>query len=225
MKLLIDDANLENIKRISEYYPIDGVSCNPTILKKAGKDPYSQLKEIRTFIGQDKDFHVQVVNTEANLMVQEGIKIAEVFGKDTYIKIPVNEEGLKAIKVLSSMGYNVTGTAIYSALQGFLAAKAGAKVVAPYVNRMDVLGYDGLKVANDINIMIKNAGLNSGIVGASLKNATQVIELYKMGVSGVTFSVDLYNGILKNQIIDSAIDAFVSDFESLVGKGKTMLDL
>lgn len=113
MKLLIDDANLENIKRISEYYPIDGVSCNPTILKKAGKDPYSQLKEIRKFIGQDKDFHVQVVNTEANLMVQEGIKIAEVFGKDTYIKIPVNEEGLKAIKVLSSMGYNVTGTAIY----------------------------------------------------------------------------------------------------------------
>lgn len=114
---------------------------------------------------------------------------------------------------------------IYSALQGFLAAKAGAKVVAPYVNRMDVLGYDGLKVANDINIMIKNAGLNSGIVGASLKNATQVIELYKMGVSGVTLSVDLYNGILKNQIIDSAISAFVNDFESLVGKGKTMLDL
>lgn len=223
MKLLIDNANLEKIKKIYEYYPVDGVTCNPTILKAEGKLPIEQLTKIRKFIGPETEMHMQVVSTSAKDMIKEGIKIADRFGENTFIKIAVNEEGLKAIRELAKQGYNVTGTAVYSTMQGFLAAKAGAKVVAPYINRMDVLGYDGLKIAEEINILLKNANLDCGVIGASLKNAKQIIELYKLGVQGVTLSADLFDSIIKNQIVDEAIATFVADFESLCGKGETML--
>ena len=101
MKLLIDDANIENIKRIYEYYAIDGVTTNPSILAKNGRNPYETLKEIREFIGNDAELHVQVVSKKAEDMIAEGHRIVDMLGKNTYIKIPTVPEGLKAMKKLS----------------------------------------------------------------------------------------------------------------------------
>ncbi len=222
MKLLIDNANLEEIKEIYAYYPVDGVTCNPTILLKENKNPYSLLKEIRNFIGDDAELHVQVISLKAEEMIEEGHRIQKELGKNTYIKIPVIPEGLKAIKHLASEGANVTGTAIYTQMQGYLAAKAGAKYVAPYVNRMDNLGYNGIDITKQIHTMIQEANLDAGILAASFKNSHQVIELCKFGVKASTLSPDTIKGLIKSQTITSAVEAFVNDFETLCGKGSTM---
>lgn len=223
MKLLIDNANIEDIKRVYEFYPIDGVTCNPTILLKEGKNPYELLKEIREFIGKEAQLHVQVISSKAEGMIEDGHKIQEILGKNTYIKIPVVPEGLKAIKYLASEGANVTGTAIYNQMQGYLAGKAGAKYVAPYVNRIDNLGYNGIAVAKQIHDMLKRANLETEVITASFKNSHQVLELCEYGVGASTVSPDVIEGFIKSDIITTAVDAFVNDFEKLCGENATML--
>ena len=151
MKFCIDDANVENIRRIYEHYPVDGVSTNPSILAKSGRNPYEVLKEIREIIGEDGELFVQATAATAEGMVGEAHKIVEVLGKTTLVKIPCTPEGFKAMKQLKREGIRFIGTAIYTAMQGFLAAKCGAEYVAPYVNRIDNMGFDGVQVAKDIH--------------------------------------------------------------------------
>ena len=229
MKFCIDDANVEKIRRIYEYYPIDGVSTNPTILAKSGREPYEVLKEIRSIIGEDGELFVQVTAEKAEGMVEEAHKIVEVLGKTTLIKIPCVPEGFKAMKQLKKEGIRFIGTAIYTAMQGFLAAKCGAEYVAPYVNRIDNMGFDGVQVAKeqvakDIHDAITANGLDSGLLAASFKNSQQVLELTKYGVKAVTVAPDVIDALVKNAAIDAAIAQFTNDFSGLVGEGKTMAD-
>lgn len=224
MKILIDFAEIEGIKEMYEFYPVDGVTTNPTILKKSERKPYEVLKEIRAFIGAEAELHVQVISLEAEGMIEEGHKLQKELGKNTFIKIPVTKEGLKAIRHLSNEGANVTGTAIYTSMQGYLAAKAGAKYVAPYVNRIDNLGYSGISVAKQIHEMIKKANLNCGLLAASFKNSQQVIELCEYGADAVTISPDVVEGLIKSEVVTKAIEVFVEDFEKLCGPGKTQID-
>ena len=177
MKLLIDDANIEKIKKIYEYYAIDGVTTNPSILAKTGRNPYEVLKEIREVLGEEGELHVQVVSETAEKMVLEGHKIVEELGKNTYIKIPTVPEGLKAMRILKSEGYKITATAIYTPLQGYLAAKSGADYTAPYVNRIDNLGTNGIEVTRKIHDIFKNNGFETEILAASFKNSLQVLDL------------------------------------------------
>ena len=167
MKILIDDANIDKIKAIYSYYLIDGVTTNPSILAKSGRNPYSVLKEIRAFIGDEAELHAQVISRTAEAMVEEGHKIAQVLGKNTYIKIPTVVEGLKAMKLLSSEGYRVTATAIYTPMQAYLAAKAGADYAAPYINRIDNLGANGILAAKTIQDIFEIEQKTSGV---SFKN-------------------------------------------------------
>lgn len=224
MKLLIDNANIENIKKIYEYYAIDGVTTNPSILLKEGKNPYEVLKEIRNFIGKDAELHVQVISTTADEIIKEGHKMVEELGENTYIKIPTIPEGLKAMKILSSEGYKVTATAIYTPMQGYLAAKAGADYAAPYVNRIDNLGTNGIEVARKIHDIFKNNGLKTQLLAASFKNSLQVLELCEYGVGATTLSPEIIEGLINNTSISSAVETFVEDFEKLCGKNKTMLN-
>ena len=175
MKFCIDDANVDKIRRIHEYYPIDGVSTNPSILAKTGRDPYEVLKEIRSIIGEEGELFVQVTAATAEGMVKEAHKIVAVLGKTTLIKIPCIPEGFKAMKQLKKEGIRFIGTAIYTAMQGFLAAKCGAEYVAPYVNRIDNMGFDGVQVSKDIHDAITANGLDSGLLAASFKNSQQVL--------------------------------------------------
>lgn len=222
MKILVDHANINAIKKMYEYYPVDGVTTNPSILKKAGKNPYDVLLEIREFIGKDADLHAQVISRKAEDMVTEAHKMLEILGANTFIKVPVIPEGLKAIKILAGEGVNVTGTAIYNQMQGFLAGKAGAKYVAPYVNRIDNLGANGIQVAKDIHNMLKKAGLATQVLAASFKNSQQVQELAAYGVEASTVAPDVIEGLIKVDAARCAIDVFISDFEDLCGAGKTM---
>jgi TalC/MipB family fructose-6-phosphate aldolase len=222
MKLIIDDAQIELIKKIYEFYPIDGVTTNPSILAKSGRNPYEVLKEIRSFIGADAELHVQAVAKNADGMVEEAHHIIEELGKGTYVKIPSVPEGFKAMKILKEEGISITATAIYTPMQAFLAAKCGASYAAPYINRIDNMGYNGIEVAKKIHGMFRNNGLNTEVLAASFKNSQQVLELCEYGIGASTVAPDVIEGLVKNQAITGAIDDFVKDFEELTGKGKTM---
>ena len=226
MKLCIDGANTEAIRRICDYYPIDGVSTNPTILSKTGRNPYEVLKEIRSIIGEEGELFVQAVSPDAEGIVKEAHRIINELGKQTLIKIPCNPEGFKAMKQLKKENIRFIGTAIYTSMQGWIAAKCGAEYVAPYINRIDNMGFDGVQVAKDIHDMIKGSGYDtySGLLAASFKNSQQVLELAKYGVKAVTVSPDVIDGLVKNAAIDAAVAQFTNDFEELSGKGKTMED-
>ena len=224
MKLIIDDAHIDQIKKIYEYYPVDGVTTNPTILAKSGRQPYEVLKEIREFIGAEAELHVQVVAQEAAGMVEDAHRIVEELGQGTFVKIPAVPEGFKAMKALHGEGVKLTATAIYTPMQAFLAAKAGAAYAAPYINRIDNMGYNGVKVAKDIHDIFRNNGLKTEVLAASFKNSQQLLELCEYGVGASTVSPDVIFGLVKNTAITSAIDDFIADFEGLAGAGKTMKD-
>ena len=224
MKLIIDDAHIDQIKRIYKYYPVDGVTTNPTILAASGRKPYDVLKEIREFIGADAELHVQVVAKTADDMVADAHRIQAELGKNTYVKIPSIEEGFRAMQILKSEGANITATAIYTPMQAFLAAKAGASYAAPYINRIDNMGYDGVAIARHIHDIFRNNKLNADVLAASFKNSQQLLELAEYGIGAATASPDVIFALVKNDAITSAINAFVRDFERLVGEGKTMKD-
>jgi fructose-6-phosphate aldolase 2 len=134
-------------------------------------------------------------------------------------------EGFKAMKALKAEGIRFIGTAIYTPMQGILAAKCGAEYVAPYVNRIDNMGFDGIKVSKEIHDAITANGLDhSGLLAASFKNSQQVLDLVKYGVKAVTVAPDVIEGLVKNAAIDAAIAQFTSDFAGLVGEGRTMED-
>ena len=137
MKLIIDDANIEKVREIWDLYPCDGVTTNPSILAKSKRPPYEVLSELREIVGKDGELHVQVVSKDAEGMVKEANVIRERLGANTFVKIPTTPQGLKAMRELAPQGVNITATAIYTLMQAFLAAKAGAKYTAPYVNRID----------------------------------------------------------------------------------------
>jgi TalC/MipB family fructose-6-phosphate aldolase len=224
MKLLVDFANLEQIKELYAYYPIDGVTTNPSILAKEMKNPFNVLTAIREFIGPDAELHVQVVSSLAAAMVQEAHRIQQQLGAQTYVKIPVTREGIKAIKMLAAGGVKVTATAIYSQMQAYLAGKAGAHYAAPYVNRIDNLGADGVKVAKEIHDIFKLNHLSTEVLAASFKNSQQILELAKYGVGAATIAPDVIEGLIKLDSVVCAVAAFTEDFERLCGKGKSMLD-
>lgn len=224
MKFIIDDANVEAIKNLYEYFPVEGVTTNPSILAKSRRSPYEVLKEIREFIGKDADLHVQVVSKNAADMVTEAVEIQERLGENTFIKVPTTREGLKAMKLLSAKGVKITATAIYTPMQAFLAAKAGAAYAAPYVNRIDNLGADGIETVKKIHNIFQKNGLKTEVLAASFKNSQQVLELCAYGIGAATIAPDVIEGLIRNDAVTSAVDVFTKDFEGLCGEGKTMRD-
>ena len=223
MKFLIDDADIDRIKALYRYYPIDGVTTNPSILAKCGRPPFEALRDIREFIGNKAELHVQVVSTTAEEMVAEGRHIERVLGNNTYIKIPTIPEGLRAMQILRGEGYHVTATAIYTPMQAYMAAKAGAEYAAPYVNRIDNLGSDGVYTTKKMQDIYVSNALDTKILAAGFKNSQQVQELCEYGISCLTIASDVIENLIKNANVTTAVNDFVADFESLCGKGKTML--
>ena len=225
MKLLIDDARLDEIKKIYEFFPVSGVTTNPTILSKVGGNPFDTLKKIRGFIGEDADLHVQAVNRRAEKIADEAKHIVEVLGANTYVKIPAVPEGFKAMKLLvETSEILITATAIYTPMQAFIAGQCGASYAAPYVNRIDNMGFDGLRVAQEIQQIFSNNEMETEVIAASFKNSQQVLELCKCGISAATIAPEIFFALIKNSAIDSAVENFIADFESFAGKDKSMLD-
>ncbi len=222
MKLIIDGANLAVIKELYRYFPIDGVTCNPTILAQEKRNPYDVLMEIRDFIGPNDELHVQVVSSEADTMYEEAHMIRKRLGAGTFIKVPVTREGMRVIKMLKKEGFPVTATAIYTHMQAFLAAKAGADYAAPYINRIDNLGVDGIREAREIHDIFRNNHLSCEVLAASFKNVQQALELAKYGIGAATISPDVIEGLVRIDAVDHAVSVFRKDFESFCGEGANM---
>ena len=155
-------------------------------------------------------------------MIEDAHRIAAELGRNTYVKIPSVPEGFKAMMALHEEGLQITATAIYTPMQAFLAGKAGASYAAPYINRIDNMGYNGIQVAQKIHNIFKNNGLKTEVLAASFKNSQQLLELCEYGIGASTVSPDVIDALVKNQAITAAIDGFTADFEKLAGEGKTM---
>lgn len=225
MKLLIDDARLDEIKKVSKIFPVSGVTTNPTLLAKVGGNPFDTLRKIRDFIGEEAELHVQAVSRRADKIADEARHIVEILGANTYVKIPAVTEGFKAMKILTeTSGILFTATAIYTPMQAFIAGQCGANYAAPYVNRIDNPGFNGVKVARDIQEIFSANEMETEILAASCKNSRQVSELCKCGISAATLAPEIFFTLIENSTIDDAAENFIVDFETFAGAGKSMLD-
>ncbi len=225
MKLFIDDANVDDIKRLFGLYPIDGVTTNPSILSKTGRNPVDVLKEIREIIGADSLLFAQALPLDAEGMIKDARAIVKLLGSNTIIKVPSVPEGFKAIRILKEEGIHTCGTVVYTPMQAYLAAKAGADYVAPYVNRIDNMGYDGIGIVKQIQDILTIHRMDTKVLAASFKNSQQVLELCAYGIGGSTCAPDVIEALVKNLAIDGAIDAFIHDFAKVAGEDKSMADL
>ncbi len=224
MKLILDTANIEDIRYFNEYFPIEGVTTNPTILSREGGDIVSHLKKIRAIIGDEKELHIQVTETDYEKILEEARLIVATFGANTYVKIPATDVGLRATKQLSSEGIKITVTAVLSAGQALLAANAGASYVAPYVSRLENISEDGVGVVADIQAIFDAMNAETEILAASFKTAREVVDVALTGAGAATVAADVLKRLLAHTTTDTSIRGFCEDWEKAFGK-TTLLSL
>ena len=223
MIYILDTADLAAIKHCNEFYPLAGVTTNPSIIAKAKTDFWPLVEEIRSIIGKDKMLHVQTTAQKAEDIVEEAKLMQERLGGDFYVKIPIGEEGLKATMMLKKIGIKVTMTAIFTPAQALLAAKAGATFVAPYVNRLDNILGDGTEVVAQIVEEFAIHGLDTMVLAASFKNAEQVHKCALAGCHSVTITDDVLKNLVSHPMTDAAISGFDKDWTGVYGN-KTIKD-
>ncbi len=224
MKYILDTANVEYIKFAMEYFPIAGITTNPTIIAKENKNFLNLIKQIKNLIGDKRSFHIQVVGNEAEKMIEEGKVLINTFGENICVKIPVTKEGFKAIKKLKSEGINVTATAIYTSQQALMAARAGADYVAPYVNRIDNLCSNGCSVVGNIVKLFKEFKIETKVIAASFKNIEQIQNVANLGAHYATVNPEVFDKIYYHNYTDLSVKQFTEDWEKIY-IDKTILDL
>ena len=224
MMYIIDSADTEKIKRCVKFFPVAGVTTNPTIISKEKADFVQLVKTIRDIIGPEKMFHIQTTADTAEDMIREAKALKELVGGNFYIKIPISAQGLKAMMQLKKMGINVTATAIFTQQQAMLAAMAGADFVAPYVNRLDNIVSDGVHVVEEIVKMFRAQNVNCKVLAASFKTVEQIHKIAVVGGDAVTINPELFDLLTYHPMTQYAIDDFNVDWESVYGK-KSILDL
>ena len=222
MQYFLDSADTEFIAKAMEYYPVDGVTTNPTIIAKEKKEFRPLIREIRSILGGDPALHVQCLATEAEAIVREACSIQEIAGENFYIKIPVTPEGLKAMKLLKVREIKTTATAIFTPQQALMAALAGAAYCAPYIDRLENLSIDGAKVVSDMVHLFQIHHLNAKVLAASFKNVEQVHKVCLAGAHSVTVGKDLFKKLIAHPMTDSSIEKFISDWEEAYGKGQAI---
>lgn len=225
MKYLIDSANLDEIRALSEYLPIAGVTSNPSIVKKEGSVPFfAHMREIRSIIGNLRPLHIQVTATDYDGMMRDAEAVFRHVDEKVFIKVPVDFEGVKVIKALRRQGANVTATAVYGMDQAFMALEAGADCIAPYYNRMEALGVDAASVIGNIAGIIAHYGYETEILAASFKQPAQIDRAILAGAHSVTVAPDVLRGIFAKQVVADAVQAFSDDWTGLYG-GKSLAEL
>lgn len=226
MEFMLDTANLELIKHYNEILPLAGITSNPSIIKTEGKvDFFKHFKELREIIGIDKSLHIQVVAADCQGILKDAEVIFKNIDDKVYIKVPVTEEGLKAIKILKNNGVAVTATAIYSKIQGDLAIEAEADYIAPYFNRMENMNIDPRATIKHFAGLINKFKSSTSILAASFRNIGQVTDALECGAHSVTIASSLLNNALKLPAIQNAVDNFSRDWEDIFGKDTSIADL
>lgn len=224
MMYIIDTANLEQIRKCIEYYPVAGVTTNPTIISREHTDFIKLIKEIREIIGPDRMLHVQATSFKAEDIVTEAKLLRDAVGGDFYVKVPISPQGLKATTMLKNDGFKVTETAIFTQQQALIAALAGADFVAPYVNRLDNIVSDGVQVVSEIVDMFKAHNINCKVLAASFKTVEQIHKIAMSGCHSVTINPELFETLTYHPMTQYAIDDFNADWQTVYGKN-TIIDL
>ncbi|NLU10779.1 MAG: fructose-6-phosphate aldolase [Tepidanaerobacter acetatoxydans] len=225
MLYLLDTANVKDIRRICDVYPIDGVTTNPTLISKEKTDFKELLMKIKDVLGLGKMIHVQTLGENSEDIVNEGEALNRFLGENAYAKIPVTPQGIKAIQILSQKGIKTTATAVFTPQQALIAARAGADFVAPYVNRLDNIVGDGVEIVSEIVREFKIYNLKTKVVAASFKNLEQIHKASQAGTHAVTVAPELFEKLLQHPLTDSSIKKFEEDWETIYGKDKLISDL
>lgn len=224
MNYLIDSANLDVIRHGNEFYPIAGVTTNPTLVAKEKVDFRELLTSIRSIIGLEKMMHVQTTAKTTEGIIEEAKLLKEMVGGVFYVKIPIGEQGLKAIPLLKKQGIDVTMTAIFTPQQALLAAKAGAVFVAPYVNRFDNICSDGCETVANIVQLFEMHNIDCQVLAASFKNVQQLNMVALSGAHNATVDIELLKAAVSHPMTDDAISRFDRDWRSVYGE-KGVLEL
>jgi transaldolase len=221
MKFFIDTANVDEIRKAHELGVIDGVTTNPSLMAKEGKDPVQILKEICSVV--DGPVSAEVVGLTADEMVKEARALAKIH-KNIVVKIPMIEEGVKAVKKLSGLGIRTNVTLVFSSTQALIAAKAGAAYVSPFVGRLDDISHVGMDLIGDIIQIYENYLFATEVIVASIRNPLHVVEAAKMGAHISTIPYSVITQLIKHPLTDVGLARFLKDWERVpkkaAGKGK-----
>ncbi|OBX09809.1 fructose-6-phosphate aldolase [Gallibacterium salpingitidis] len=213
MEFYLDTANTDIVKKLHHCLPLAGVTTNPSIIAKERKPLFQVLQQLQDILGDNTQLFAQVLSRDTNEMIDQALHLHETF-PTLVIKIPVTLEGISAIKQLSAKNIPTLGTAVYGSGQGFLAALAGAKYIAPYVNRIDSQGGNGIQVANELQTLLTQHCPHSTVLAASFKTPRQVLETLMTGCGAITISPDLAQLFLSDPAVFSALDIFENDWSN-----------
>lgn len=209
MKLFIDTANIEEIKYANELGVVCGVTTNPSLIAKEGKDFTGVIREITSIV--DGPISAEVVASDAEGMISEAKKLSQIH-PNIVIKIPITKEGLKAVKRLSAENIATNVTLIFSPAQALLAAKAGASYVSPFIGRLDDISDNGISVIDDIATIFKIHGIETEIIAASIRGPQDVIDAAKHGAHIATVPYKVIMQMLKHPLTDIGIEKFMMDW-------------
>ncbi|CNF57074.1 fructose-6-phosphate aldolase [Yersinia similis] len=216
MELYLDTSDVAAVKRLARVFPLAGVTTNPSIVA-SGKRPVDVvLPELREALGGKGRLFAQVMAPRAEQMVEDAKKLRKIIN-DLVVKVPVTAEGLAAIKLLKAEGIPTLGTAVYGAAQGLLSALAGAEYVAPYVNRVDAQGGDGIQTVKDLQQLLTLHAPGAKVLAASFKTPRQALECLMAGCESITLPLDVAEQIISAPAVAAAVEKFEKDWLTAFG--------
>jgi transaldolase len=212
MKFFIDTANVEEIRKTNDLGLLDGVTTNPTLVSKEGREFKGLIKEICSIV--DGPVNAEVVSTDAEGMINEAkdlVKLAD----NIVVKIPLIEEGLKAVKILAAEGIKTNVTLCFSPTQALMAAKAGAAYVSPFVGRLDDISSTGMDLVEQMITIYDNYGFDTEIIVASIRNPTHVVDAALMGADIATIPYKVIQQLIKHPLTDIGLEKFLADWKKM----------
>lgn len=209
MKFFVDTAEIDAIAELNDLGMVDGVTTNPSLIMKSGRNILEVTKEICDLV--QGPVSAEVVATEADDMIAEGRKLAEI-AENIAVKVPLTWDGLKTCKVLSDEGKMVNVTLCFSANQALLAAKAGATFISPFIGRLDDINLDGMDLIEDIRTVYDNYGFNTEILAASIRTVNHVTECARIGADVMTAPPSVIKSLASHPLTDKGLAAFMSDW-------------
>lgn len=212
MRFLIDTANVDEIREIHEWGVVAGVTTNPSLVAKEGRDFIETLKEIIDIV--DGPISAEVISTDAKGMIIEGEKLASL-SKNIVVKVPMTAEGLKAVKYFAKRKIRTNVTLVFSANQALLAARAGATYVSPFLGRLDDIGHDGMQLIEDIAEIFSVHGIETEIIAASVRHPVHVTEAARRGAHFATIPHKVFHQLIAHPLTDSGLEKFLSDWAKM----------
>ena len=209
MKFFVDTAEIDAIAELNELGMVDGVTTNPSLILKSGRDILEVTKEICDLV--DGPVSAEVVATKADDMIAEGRKLAEIAPNIT-VKLPLTWDGLKACKVLTGEGKMVNVTLCFSANQALIAAKAGATFISPFIGRLDDINVDGMDLIADMRVIYDNYGFETQILAASIRTVNHILESARIGADVITAPPDVIKKLAMHPLTDKGLETFLADW-------------